>query len=102
MLVDAGPELDLLDLDGALLLARLVLFLLILVFELAVIEKLADRRVAVGRYRDQIQAFFGGLRNGFGGGENSEDRTVSIDDPDGLGANRLIDAAIVAGRRFEE
>ena len=49
VVVDAGAQLDLLDLDDLLLLARLVLVLLLFVFELAEIEDLADRRIGVGR-----------------------------------------------------
>src|SRR4029453_14469895 len=48
VVVDARPQLDLLNLDHPLLLARGVLLLLFLIFPLAEIEDLADRRIGVG------------------------------------------------------
>src|SRR5262249_4056737 len=54
--VDVRPHLDLLDLDGALLLARLGGLLLRLILVLAVVEDLANRRLGVGRDLDEIEA----------------------------------------------
>ena len=55
MRVDAGPELDLLDLDGLLLLAGLGRLFLRLKLELAVVQNLADGRRVVGGNFDQIE-----------------------------------------------
>ena len=55
MLVDAGPELDLLDFDDLLPLARFGGLLLLEKTELAVVEDLADRRRCIGHDLDQIE-----------------------------------------------
>src|SRR6266700_4144552 len=60
VIVDHGPELDFLDLDDLLLLARLGGLLLLLVFEYAVVEDLADRGGLVGDDLDEVQPRFGG------------------------------------------
>jgi hypothetical protein len=65
VVVDGRAHLDLLDLDDLLLLAGFVGFFLLLVFELAVIEQLADRRLVVRRDLDQIEAFFFGYGAAF-------------------------------------
>src|SRR5688572_13976266 len=56
VLVDAGAELDLLDLDRLLLLARFGLLLLLEEAEAPVIEDLAYRRDRVRRDLDEIEA----------------------------------------------
>ena len=56
VVVDAGPELDLLDLDGLLLLARLGRLLLLEEAEPAVIEDLADRGDRVRGDLDEVEA----------------------------------------------
>ena len=61
MIVDHRPELDFLDLDDLLFLAGFGGLLLRLEFVLAVIQKLADRRVRVGRNLDEIESGFGSL-----------------------------------------
>ena len=48
VIVDAGPHLDLFDLDDLLSLARLGGLLLLLVFVFAVVEDLGHRRVGIG------------------------------------------------------
>ena len=58
MVVDAGPQLDFLDLDDFLLLSGLVFLFLGLEFELAEIQDLADRRIGVGGDLDEVQAGF--------------------------------------------
>src|SRR5216683_1029467 len=60
----ARAELDLLDLDDLLLLARLVAALLLLVFELAEIEDLDHRRVGVGSDLDEIETGLQGALQG--------------------------------------
>jgi hypothetical protein len=59
VVVDHRPELDFLDLDDLLFLAGFGGLLLRLEFVLAVIQELADRRVGVGRYLDQIEPGLG-------------------------------------------
>ena len=49
VIVDHRAHLDLLDLDDLLLLAGLGGLLLFLIFEFAVVEDLADRRLGIGR-----------------------------------------------------
>jgi len=56
--VDVGAHLDFLDLDDLLALARLGGLLLALIFQLAEIGELADGRILVGRYLDEIEAGF--------------------------------------------
>ncbi len=56
VVVDAGTELDLLDLDDLLLLAGLGGLLLLVEVELAVIEDLADRRIGVRGDLDEIES----------------------------------------------
>jgi len=52
--VDVRPHLDLLDLDGALLLARLGGLFLRLIFVFAVVENFADRRLGIRRDLDEV------------------------------------------------
>src|SRR6266436_6710646 len=62
VIVDHLPELDFLDLDDFLLLARLGSLLLLLVLELAVVENLAHRRGHVGSDLDEVErSLLGGL-----------------------------------------
>ena len=61
VVVDVRTHLDLLDLLRLLRLARHVGLFLGLVFVLADIEELGDRRVGVGRNLDQVETDFGGL-----------------------------------------
>ena len=56
VLVDVRTNLDLFNLDDALFLLRLVLLLLLLIFELAEVENLADRRVGVRADFEQVKA----------------------------------------------
>src|ERR1700730_147080 len=81
VVVDAGAQFDLFDLDDFLFFAGLILFLLLLVFIFAEIEDFADRRVGVRRYLDEIET---GIR---GHGE----RFIAPDDPHHVAA--LVDQA---------
>jgi hypothetical protein len=56
--VDVRAELDLLELDHLLPLARLVLLLLLLELELAIVQDLADGRIGVRNDFHQVQASF--------------------------------------------
>src|SRR6516164_4305046 len=60
VLVDTGAQLDLLDVDDLLPLARYVLLLLLLILELPGVEDLADRGIGVGRNLDEVEAGIGG------------------------------------------
>ena len=98
VIVDAGPDLDLLDLDDLLLLAGLVLLLLGLVFELAEIEDLADRRIGIGRDLDQIEAGLGGHVERFARGDDPDHLAVFLDKSDARHGDLGVDARPVAGR----
>jgi hypothetical protein len=54
MLLDVGAELDLLDVDRFLLLARLALLFLRFVFQFAEIEDLADGRIDISGDLDEV------------------------------------------------
>jgi hypothetical protein len=56
VIVDHRPQLDLLDLDDLLLLARLGGFLLCRILELPVVHDLANGRIVVRRNLDEIHA----------------------------------------------
>jgi hypothetical protein len=56
VIVDGRAHLDLLDLDDLLLLAGLVGFFLLFVFELAVVHQLDDGRLGLRRDFDEIEA----------------------------------------------
>src|SRR5207248_8561662 len=58
---DLRPELDLLDLDLALVLAGLLRLLLLLVLVLAVVYALRDGRVGLGRHLDEVEVLAVGV-----------------------------------------
>ena len=98
--VDAGAQLDLLDLDDFLLLARFVLALLFFVFELAEIEDLANRRLSVGRNLNQIETGVGSHADGFPGRHDPHHAAVFAHKAHLRDIDLVIDArSIVAGRR---
>jgi hypothetical protein len=90
--VDVGPHLDLFDLDGALLLARLGGLLLRLVFVLAEIEDLADRRLGIGRNLDQVETGLGGASEGLSRGNDADIVAGGVDELDVWIVNALVDA----------
>jgi hypothetical protein len=92
VLVDAGTELDFLDLDRLLLFARLGGFLLRLVFEFAVIEDFADGRADVGRNLDEVEARLAGQRNGIVDGGYTSVRSILVDQLNLANADIFIDA----------
>ena len=79
MLVDAGAELDFLDLDRLLLLARLGGFLLRLILEFAVVEDFANGGADIGRNLDKVETGFAGQRNGFVDGGDASVRSILVD-----------------------
>src|SRR5262249_38633808 len=97
VLVDLGPELDLLDLDHLLVLSRLARALLLLVLVLAEIHDSANRRHGGGRDFDEVEAFL--LRNGqrLGRRHDAQLLAVVVDDANFAHANPFVHAcAIVA------
>src|SRR5262245_12518570 len=92
VVIDHRPELDLLDLDHLLLLARLGRLLLLLIFVFAVIEQLADGRGCVRGNLDEIEA--GGLSTGQSLCElnGAAVSTVLVDQMDFAGADLIVDA----------
>src|SRR6516162_6850559 len=79
MVVDAGAELDLFDLDDLLPLASLIGFLLLEKSEAAVIEDLADRRGGIRGELDEIEAGILGDLEGIEEGHHTPVRTVVVD-----------------------
>ena len=87
-----GPELDLLDLDDLLALARLGRLLLLEEAVLAEIEDLADRRGRVGDDLDQIERRLVGQLLGVGEIDDAAILSFGVDELDLDGANVAIDA----------
>ena len=100
VIVDHRPQLDFLDLDDLLLLARLGGFLLRLVFVLAVVEDLADGRARIGGDLHEIEA--GVLRHGqgVGGIDDPLIGAVFVDELDLADADLLVDARPLLGSRL--
>jgi hypothetical protein len=92
VIVDHGPELDLLDLDDLLLFAGFGLFLLLLEAVLAVIQDFADRRHGVRRNLDQIETGLGGLGQSVCDGDGSEVGAVRADQMNLFDADVLVGA----------
>jgi hypothetical protein len=82
VIVDAGAQLDLLDLDDLLLLARLVAALLLFVFVLAEVEDLADGGIGVGRDFDEVEAGLDGLGERLVAGDDSQHLAPFVHQPD--------------------
>src|SRR5258708_31359767 len=99
VLIDAGAQLDLLDLDDLLLLARLVLLFLLLVFVLAVIEDLADRRIGARRDLDEVEAGLIGHGECVVPADYPHHASLLIDEADAWYGDFFIDARTLAGRR---
>src|SRR5436190_933770 len=93
---DLRTELDLLDLDLALMLPSLLPLLLLLVPVLAVVHDLRDRRVRLGGHLDQVEVLPVGVFASLVGGLDPELRAVVVDEPDLRDANRIVDASRVA------
>ena len=88
-----GAESNLLDLR--LMDVGFVLFLLLLVFELAEVHDPADGRLLVGRHLDQIETRLAGDGECFLRGDDAKLATVGADDPDRSDPNLLIDAMLL-------
>jgi hypothetical protein len=90
--IGSGAELDFLDLDDVLLLARFGLALLRLILVFAKIHDLADRRLGVGRDFDQIKSGFFGHLHGAGWCDHPDIFAISPNQADFGGTNAIIDA----------
>src|SRR5215471_18317342 len=95
---DLRPELDLLDLDLALVLAGLLRLLFLLVLVLAVVHDLGDGRVGLGGDLDEIEVLAVGVLARLVRGLDSKLGTVVVDQPDARDADRIVDARRVARR----
>ena len=95
-------ELDFLDGDDLLLLARGALALFLLVEETAVVLDAAHRGDGVGRDFDQIQAALACDLQRLKGRKNSKLFAVFVDDADFARANPVVDADKGLGRTFIE
>src|SRR4051794_1941009 len=93
---DLRTELDLLDVDLALMFPSLLALLLLLVPVLAVVHDLRDRRVRLGGDLDQVEVFAVGVFARLVGGLDPELRAVVVDEPDVRDADRIVDAGRVA------
>ncbi len=94
VLVDAGAQLDFLDLDGALLLARLRGLLLLEKAEATIIEDLADRRNGVRGDLDEVEA---GILGKLQRIEERDHATVGAGIVDELNLANSADIAVRAG-----
>jgi hypothetical protein len=97
VVVDARAQLDFFDLDDFLLFASLVLFLLLFIFILAEIENLADGRVGVRRYLDEIETSIGGHGERFVAPDDSHHVAALIDKAHAQNADLVVDAGPLAG-----
>jgi len=79
VLLDVGTELDLLDVDRLLFLARFALFFLRFVFQLAIVEDLADGRIDVAGNFDEVETCVDGLGDRFPRGDDAELFSVFVD-----------------------
>ena len=97
--VDVRPHLDFLDVDGLLLLAGLVFLFLLLVFELAVVDDLADRRLGVGRNLDQVEADVGSAQARILRWHDADLGTLFVDQADFGNTDHVVDARAFVDRR---
>ena len=98
MLIDGDGELDFLDDDDLLLLARRAVALVLLVKELAVVLNAADGRIALGETSTRSRAALAGDLQSFEGRQNSELFAVFVDDADFARANSVVNADKRLGR----
>src|ERR1700722_1123806 len=99
VIVDAGAELDLLDLDHLLLLARGVEALLLLVFVFAEIEDLADGGIGLGGDLDQIEGGFGGPGESLVTGDDADHVAALVHQAQTRRGDFVVDPRAVATRR---
>jgi hypothetical protein len=99
MVVDGRAHLDLFDLDDLLFLSGFVGFFLLFVFEFAIVHQLADGRLVVGRYLNDVEAFFLAQGECLIEADLAVFVTVIADEEDGLGDNFVVDAWTILGWR---
>ena len=92
VLVDVDRELDFLDDDDLLLLARGAIGLVFLVEVLAVVLDLADGRDGVGRDLDEVEGAFAGHLQGVEGRHDAKLFAVLVDHADFACADTLVGA----------
>ena len=93
MLVDAGPKLDLLDLDDPLMFLGLASALLLLVLILPKIHDLADRGHCGRRNLDQVETLLPGGHKRLVRRHDAELFARVVDDADFPDANALVGAS---------
>jgi hypothetical protein len=98
VIVDGRAHLDLLDLDDLLLLAGLVGLFLLLVFVLAIVHQLADRRLVVGRDLDHVETLFLAQRQGLIEAQFAIFVAVLADQENGARGDLIVDARAALGR----
>ncbi len=99
VIVDAGAQLDLLDLDDLLLLARLVLRFCSSYLYLPKSRILQTGGSACGRHLDQIEAGLGGPGQGLVAGDDADHFAALVHQAHPRASDLLVDARPVAGRR---
>src|SRR6185503_11780760 len=95
VLVDLGPELDLLDEDHFLVLLGLASALLLLVLELAEVHDPADRRNSGRRDLHEIERLASGYRQRLRRGHDSQLLAVVVDHPDFSHPDAFVDPSAV-------
>ena len=89
--IDLRAELDLLDRDRALVLARQLLLLLLVVAVLAVIHDAADGRIRVRGHLDEVEVLGPRVLQSFVARLDADLRPIVVDQPHLRYADRLID-----------
>ena len=89
--VDLGPELDLLDVDRALVPARLLGLELELVAVLAEVHDPADRRVGLRGDLDQVEVLLGGVVEGHAQRLDAELLALLVDQAHLIGDDAVVD-----------
>jgi hypothetical protein len=92
MLVDSDRQLDFLNGDDLLLLARSPFALVFFVEVFAVILNAANRRYGVGRDLNQVESAFAGNFESFKGWENAELLSIFVNDANFTRAYPIVDA----------
>jgi hypothetical protein len=96
VIIDAGPHLDLLDLDDLLLLARVGGLLLLLIFEFTKIKDFADRGLRIRGYLDKVETRGAGPLQRIETAYDANVLAVFVDQADIFGPDRFVDPG--AGR----
>ena len=94
MRVDAVGDLNLLQLDGLLLLLGFLFALLLLKAVLAVVHDLADRRLRLGSNQNQIHILVVSQSERLAGTHDPERLSLCVDDPNLPYINSLIDESL--------